>query len=214
MEFVNVPYDKLKSDLKTGDLILCHGMRKSSHISELLEGSFWSHVGMVILPKDIGLDYSEPMFWESNTLLNLPDLILNKPKTGPMMVDLEQRLKTDVSDEYDNYFRLVSLKSSVTPMFSEEQLQALKAFIPEAQQCDFPEPDAREYMDYLAGKLLNLYVDKGEYFCSELAANTFIHMNVMDWKRVPNAWMPKDFAKMDVPMLAPYCLEIGPFIKI
>lgn len=215
MDLVRVPYDELKSVLKTGDLVLCHGMRKSSHISELLEGSFWSHVGMVILPKDIGLDYSEPMFWESNTLLNLPDLILNKPKTGPMLVDLEQRLKTDVSDGYDNYFRLVSLKSTAAPFFSDTQLKTLLTFIGEAQKCDFPEPDSREYIDYLAGKLLNLHIDKGNYFCSELAADTYIHMNVMDGKRVPNAWMPKDFAKITkMPMNAPYSLEIGPFIDV
>ncbi len=215
MELVRVSYDGLKSVLKTGDLILCHGMRKSSHISELLEGSFWSHVGMVIQPNDIGLDYSEPMFWESNTLLNLPDLILKKPKTGPMLVDLEQRLKTDVSEEYDNYFRLVSLKSSVAPVFSEEQLKALRSFMGEAQKCDFPEPDAREYIDYAAGKLLNMHIDKGNYFCSELAADTYIHMNAMAGKRVPSAWMPKDFAKITkLPMNAPYRLEIGPFIDI
>ncbi len=215
MEFERVSYDQLKSVLKTGDLVLCHGMRRSSHISELLEGSFWSHVGMVILPADIGLAYDAPMFWESNTLLNLPDLLLNKPKTGPMLVDLEQRLKTDVSEGYDNYFRLISLKSATTPCFSGEQLRALRTFMEEAQKCDFPEPDSREYIDYLAGKLLNLHIDKGNYFCSELTADTYIHMNVMGGSRVPSAWMPKDFAKSQkLPINAPYHLEIGPFIDI
>ncbi len=215
MELAIVSYDELKPVLKTGDLILCHGMRKSSHISELLEGSFWSHIGMVILPKDIGVDYTEPMYWESNTLLNLPDLILKKPKTGPMLVDLEQRLKLDVSEGYDNYFRLVSLKSTMSPSFSDTQLKALKDFIAEAQKCDFPEPDYREYLDYAAGKLLNLHIDKGNYFCSELAADTYIHMGIMDGKRAPNAWMPKDFAKNNrMPLNVPYSLEIGPFINM
>lgn len=214
MDIEIVPYSELKAQLKTGDLVLCHGMRKGSHITELIEASLWSHVGMVILPEDVNVQYDSPLFWESNVLVNLPDVILGVGKTGPMLVDLEQRLKSDITDQYDNYFRLVRLKG-VEQAGREKTWTNLRAFVDQAHPCDFPEPDWREYLDYAAGRFLNWHIDKKNYFCSELTADTYIHCNVLDSARAPNAWMPVNFARYQkLPMLDPYTLELGPFINM
>lgn len=56
MKLDSVKYNEVKDQLKTGDLILFHGMSNSSKLNEILSGSEWSHVGMVILSKDFSSD--------------------------------------------------------------------------------------------------------------------------------------------------------------
>lgn len=48
-------FTSIEKYLKTGDLVLMHGIHYSSRCIEALEGSNWSHVGIIVLPEDIGL---------------------------------------------------------------------------------------------------------------------------------------------------------------
>ncbi|WP_430885294.1 hypothetical protein [Fusibacter sp. JL216-2] len=85
MDVKKVSYDDISSTLRTGALILLSGQLFSSELTQLLQASKWSHVSMVIHPKDIGIDYPRPLLWESNTLRNLKDVALDKSKVGPML---------------------------------------------------------------------------------------------------------------------------------
>jgi len=85
-------YQSIKDDLKTGDIALMHGLHFSSRCIESLEGSNWSHVGIIILAEDIGLDVGEDniLFWESDTPNPVNDVIKGVSKSGPMLVKFSE----------------------------------------------------------------------------------------------------------------------------
>lgn len=212
MENNTVFYEEIKAELKTGDIILFHGMSLSSEIDELLTGSEWSHVGMVIRPEDIGIsEFKRLLLWESNTLVNLKDVELNEAKTGPMLVDLEQRLITDVTDKKDNKFRI----RYNTCEISTEMLEKLKAFIKEVHIDTFPKTDFDLRSEFLKGRILGEAVYNGEYFCSKLIADTYIHMGIFTKKYPPNSYEPKDFSNaVTLPMIKRGQLLEGPLIDV
>ena len=80
MNFRGAKYKELERTLHTGDLILFHGQLPASRMTEFLQGTIWSHVGMVIRPEDIGLEYDSLLLWESNTLTNIEDAKMKKTK--------------------------------------------------------------------------------------------------------------------------------------
>lgn len=191
MEHNTVFYDEIKDTLKTGDLILFHGMAISSKIDELLTESEWSHIGMVIRPEDIGINASERLLlWESNTLVNLQDVELNESKIGPMLVDLQQRLITDVQDKKDNKFKIRYNTCDIT----KEMLEKLKLFIKEVHSDTFPKTDLDLRTELFEGRILDKAVYNGDYFCSKLIADTYIHINLLTTKYPPNSYEPKDFS--------------------
>lgn len=96
----SIPYKDIVDKLQTGDIVLFHGILRESILIQAIEGSIWSHVGMVVrIP---GFDY--PLLWESNILVNLEDVELHEAKKGPMLVPLYDRIKTDLENMDDVMF--------------------------------------------------------------------------------------------------------------
>lgn len=205
-------YEEIKEELKTGDIILFHGIHLSSEIDELLTGSEWSHVGMVIRPEDIGItEYGRLLLWESNILVNLKDVQLNEAKTGPMLVDLEERLITDVKDKKDNKFRIRYNTCDI----STEMLEKLKLFIKEVHIDTFPKTDFDLKTEFFKGRILGETVHNGDYFCSELIADTYIHMDIFTEKYPANSYEPKDFSNaFTLPIIKRGQLVEGPLIDV
>lgn len=212
MQHNTVFYDEISDVLKTGDLILFHGMILSSKINEILTRSQWSHVGMVIRPEDIGINNSERLLlWESNTLVNLQDIELNKSKVGPMLVDLEQRLITDVQDKKDNRFQIQYNTCDI----SKEMLEKLKLFIKEVHLDIFPKTESDLRKELFEGRILGKSVDNGDYFCSKLIADTYIHMDLLTKKYPANSYEPKDFSSVGtLPFIKRGKLLEGPLIHV
>lgn len=205
-------YEEIKDVLKTGDLILFHGVLLSSEINELIVRSEWSHVGMVIRPEDIGIEDSERLLlWESNTLVNLKDVELNEAKVGPMLVDLEQRLITDVKNNYDNKFRIRYNTCDI----SKEMLEKLKSFIKEVHFDTFPKTESDLRTEVFKGRILNEAAGNGDYFCSKLIADTYIHMGILTKKYPTNSYEPKDFSNaVTLPIIKRGQLLEGPLIYV
>lgn len=205
-------YDEIKDVLKTGDLILFHGMLLSSEINELLTGSQWSHVGMVIRLEDIGINSSKRLLlWESNTLVNLKDVELNESKVGPMLVDLQQRLITDVKDKKDNKFKIRYNTCDI----SKEMLGRLKLFIKEVHSDTFPKTELDLKKEFFEGRILGKAVGNDDYFCSKLIADTYIHMGLLTVKYPSNSYEPKDFSSAGtLPFIRRGQLLEGPLIDV
>lgn len=131
-----IAYDEVKKSLKTGDLVLFHGVETVSKLIELIEWSFWSHVGMVVLPKDIGLTGEYPLFWESTASGDgITDHITGKPKNdGPMLVSLRERIQVDLKTPFDTHFLVKYLNRPLTT----EELRQLKDYIYAAHDRGFP----------------------------------------------------------------------------
>ena len=100
-------YSEIKDDLKTGDVVLVHGKYPFSWVVTLLQlFNNWGHAAMVIRASDIDpknqFGFPELLLWESNTKdLKVPNLWRGKHqgqvKEGPMLIDLESRLKNSQS---------------------------------------------------------------------------------------------------------------------
>lgn len=184
-------YSEIESTVKTGDLILFHGMSMSSKVNELFTGCEWSHVGMIIRPEDIGIVSTDKLLlWESNTLVNLDDVELEKPKEGPMLVDLHQRIMTDLSGKHDNKFIIRYNTCEV----SREMLVQLRTFIKAVHMDSFPKTDFDLRKEVFEGVVLDIQVDNGDYFCSQLIADTYMQMGIITSKYPTNSYEPKDFS--------------------
>jgi hypothetical protein len=180
------PYENVRSGMHTGDLVLFHGLDLESEIIEIFEHSIWSHVGMVVrMPC---LEY--PLLWESTPLHYLTDPLLNKAKSGPRLVSLDDRLVVSLKKGLYNRFMVRRLEVKR----SKDMLNALSDFISGVHLMTFP----KEWVvlrDFLEGRLLKSAPGvRRSFYCSELVAKTDIRMGLLPEIPPSNAYLPKDFA--------------------
>ncbi len=199
--------NQVSASLKTGDLMLFHGKGQVSHLIELLEWSYWSHIGMVILPKDIGMAGEEPLFLESTSSGDgLMDYLTGAPKEGGvMLVKLSERVKVDLDRDFDNHFKV----KYNTQVFSEELCKKLKAFMESVQTATFPsDKDLLTY--YFEGRLKNIPLPGNQYFCSQLVAKAFMTLGFLAPDYVDNGYSPNDFDIFDnMPLTKAFLLYDG-----
>lgn len=196
-----IAYNEIKRSLKTGDLILFHGVETVSKLIELVEWSFWSHIGMVVLPGDIGLEGEEPLFWEATASGDgIMDVLTGKPKeSGPMLIPLAERIQVDLKQRYDTHFQVKYFNRSLT----QSELQQLKRFIDQAHGRGFPTAE-KLLTYYMEGRSFNMPAPDTDAFCSELTAETFMAMGLLSSAYVPNGYAPDDFYKgNNLPLLQP-----------
>lgn len=68
------------------------------------------------------------------------------------------------------------------------------------------------FKDVFDGLFRNEDPEPFEYFCSELIADTYIHMGLMTSDYVANSYVPKDFSDQgSLPLLGRAMLNNGPF---
>jgi hypothetical protein len=190
-------WDEVKPSLQTGDVILQHGVYPSSLMIEGLEQSEWSHIGMVVLATDIGLDPKKVpalLYWESNDLTNLPDVVTGKikPAGGPMLVDLELRLSTNAAQTIDMAFNLRQLNTVRTPAM----LKALAAFIAKMQpNVGFPTSE-QAILEFIMGRYENVVPDiMNHCFCSQLVAASYQEMGLLTKQQDAVGYSPRDFSE-------------------
>jgi hypothetical protein len=184
-------FEEIKGDLKTGDLLLMHGMHASSRVIEMVEDSPWSHVAMIVLAKDIDVDAGgeKILLWESDTQSPVKDVILNKAKSGPMLVKLSERLKYNFTHGEDSKLAVRMLHTKRT----HEMFNALKKVIPEVHQAVFPDT-YHEMLNPAKGRFLHKKTSLDTLFCSELAAYTYIKLGLLTSIHPVNSYAPLDFS--------------------
>jgi len=182
----SVAYNRIRRNLQTGDLILFHGLDLESEIIEIFELSLWSHVGMVVrMPC---LNY--PLLWESTPRHFLTDPLLDRPKAGPRLVSLDERLTMAIDKHLYDRFMVRSLRIHR----SAQMLRTLSAFIAEVHLMDFP-GNWHMLKDFLEGRLLKARPDtRCSFYCAELIAETYMRLGLMRKSPPSNAYLPKDFA--------------------
>lgn len=200
-----VTYAELAREFRTGDLVLQHGIQSVSQAISMLQGSYWSHVGMIVRPADLGIEAC-PVPWlylESNTLTDLDDWISGapKPKGGPMAVDLEARLRANLQAEVDMGMAWRSLRLEWT----EPMRTALRAYVMSVKDRMFTDDVAcamNVLNSWMTGRVNN-EPNGGPYmFCSELVAGCYRAMGLLPERWVPNAYTPRDFSRHGrVPLL-------------
>jgi hypothetical protein len=180
------PYENVRNGLKTGDLVLFHGLDLESEFIEFVEHSIWSHVGMVVrMPC---LEY--PLLWESTPLHYLTDPLLHQRKSGPRVVSLDDRLVVSMSKGLYNRFLVRRLEVNR----SKDMFNNLANFISEVHWMTFP-AEWVVIRDFLEGRFLQSVPGvRRSFYCSELVAETYMRMGLLPKTPPSNAYMPKDFA--------------------
>lgn len=174
-------YSAIRSDLKTGDVVLFSGKGGLSAGIKFATGSQWSHVGLVYYLKE----YDLMAIWESTTLTTFADLDTGVPRKGVQIVPLSERIKTydgEVSIRHLNKSlssirrrRLVTLRERFKGIpYEESELQLIKA----AYDGPF---GANER-------------DISSLFCSELVAETFQELGILSTTLPSNEYTPADFS--------------------
>lgn len=206
-----IAYLDIKGSLKTGDLMLFHGKEISSKLIELIEWSYWSHVGMVILPEDIGLSGKEPLILEATSSGDgIVDVINKAPKEGGvMLISLEERLKVDISNRYDTHFKVKYINRAL----DDVELEKLKKFVYEVHNRTFPN-DKELLSYYLEGRHYNKPMPENMAFCSQLTAETFMALDLLSKQYVSNGYCPNDFNEdKDLPIIKPFYFLDGARLK-
>lgn len=195
-----VHWSELAPTVQTGDILLMHGKFPSSKLIEIIERSIWSHSAMVVRCADIGLTgahYPELAIWEANDLTNLPDLITGKTKTGPMLVDLDKRLNSNLADGTDVLFSLVQVHAERT----QEMFNELKNLIPKVHDATFPSMKEMGY-EMATGRYEHSKTSLDQIYCAELVGASLDAMGLLTKAYPWNGYEPRDFsAKGSLPLL-------------
>lgn len=189
------PFDEIAAQLRTGDLIFCRGRMMSSRIIEFVTGGLWSHVAMVIEPKDIYPDTTDTGYylWESTSIPgNDVDPKVLRRKTGPMLVPLKPRLEEYLKSP--NY-RLLSaryLQVERTP----EMLKSIRDFVndPKIRLAEYP--TERSIMwNYIRHRYLMTTKEEGTFFCSELVSATWQAAGLLPSTPHIQSYSPRDYSE-------------------
>lgn len=185
-------YRAIEKDLQTGDIVLMHGIHWSSRCIEKLEGCPWSHVGVIVLAGDIGLDLGDDnvLFWESDTQTDVCDVIKGKPKSGPMLVRFSERLKYNFTHGEDSMCSIRHLYTERDEAFRNN----FKRLIPTIHDADFPDT-VHEFLNPAKGRILHEKTSLDTMFCSELAAYTYMNLGLLTTIHPVNSYMPIDFSE-------------------
>ncbi len=82
-------YNKIRSSLNTGDIVLFSGTTPFSTMIRLYNNSKWSHVGMILNLKE----YDYVTLWESTPSSKLKDLDTDRKNKGVQLVPLSLKVK-------------------------------------------------------------------------------------------------------------------------
>lgn len=210
-----LPLPDFLANLQTFDIILMQGLFKSSLAVESVEGTNWSHSAIVVVAKDLnlpGIDPTTRLLWESNVLDNkedslrfkpVDDVILKKPKDGPQLTKLADRISHNVSANYDSNVGARKLTLTRTKAMFDKLNDVIKA----THSASFPVgPDGDsgdgEMLNFIMGRFKNAPVTDNSFFCSQLAAHTLKALGLLTQAYVDNSYAPVDFsAALDVSLL-------------
>lgn len=193
-----VKYSDVRSELKTGDLVLFSGASFFSSVIKWAVGGKWSHVGVVVrlpsLPERV-------LLWESTTLADLPDVETGRAAAGVQLVYLSDRLAS-----YAGEFKLRALDKPVTPEM-EGALARRRAQLSgrpyEADELELFNAAFDAWFPQLERERLH------SLFCSELVAEAYQAMGLLpEPPQGPpsNEYTPHDFARRGARLLRGYAL--------
>lgn len=177
-------YHEIRKELKTGDLVLFSGSGLVSNIIKAFTGSRWSHIGMVVMLQE----YDFAVLWESTTLSKSKDLSTGSFKKGVQLAQLSDRIN---GYDGDIAFRLLNKKVSE---YHENELMKFRRLV-----------NSRKYETSYAELLKSAYdgpwgdnhEDLSSLFCSELVAQAYKQMSLIDLAKPSNEYTPADFERFN-----------------
>lgn len=196
-----VKYQDIRSQLKTGDVLLFSGKSGISEGIKFFTLSKWSHVGMIYKFESDDDPKGSIFCWESTTLSNLADADTGKLTQGVQRVELSERLERCFASGYE-----ISVRPLSKPL-SSDMIKTLNAFRHEVSG----RPYEKSKLDLLRaaydGPFGGNKEDLSSLFCSELVAEAYQRMKLLAEDKPSNEYTPKDFsAERKLRLESPYSL--------
>ena len=189
-------YADVRGELKTGDLLFFSGKSRVSELIKWFTGSKWSHVGMVCRIAE----YDLVLCWESTTLSNARDVHFNRPLQGVQLVPLSARIEA-----YDGAVGLRQLSSCL----SDLQLIHLAQLRHEMRGRPYESSKLELLRSAYDGPFGANEEDLSSVFCSELIAEAYQRMGLLDNALPANEFTPGEMA---APHFAPG--QLGPIQEL
>lgn len=203
----SVPYSKLRPQLGTGDLFFLHGTSGAGVMIERLEEAEgwppYSHVGMVIRDGD------DLYFWDAPGGGDcFPDPYTTDPDNREYGESVHTGCRVAVLDDVLAYYATKVDQPGfwarqLKPAVSKDRFLALRRFINRVDGLPFPEGIGPE--PEVTGLGLNWALGQergsalyGTYFCSQLVADSYMHMGLLQMEVYPpNGYSPATFGMND-----------------
>lgn len=181
-------YDDIRSQLKTGDILLFSGKGGISEGIKFFTVSKWSHVGMVYRFSDPNDPKGSVFCWESTTLSNLADADTGKLTKGVQRVELSERLERCFAAGYE-----ISVRSLSSPL-SDNMIRVLNDFRHEVSGRPYEKDKIELMKSAYDGIFGGNKEDLSSLFCSELVAEAYQRMGLLTEKLPSNEYTPKNFS--------------------
>ncbi len=182
-------FDTIESQLRTGDLLLFSGKSWTSEGIKQLTASFWSHVGLVWRITE-GPHAGTLAVWESTTLADLVDLDTDTAHPGVQRVDLRARLGACLAAGYR-----VGVRQLSEPL-DAPRLEALEALRVELVGRPYEEGQLELLCAVCEGAFGDNEANLDSLFCSELVAEAYQRMGLLDVTHASNEFTPRDFSSV------------------
>ncbi|KAL0248037.1 hypothetical protein GEMRC1_003276 [Eukaryota sp. GEM-RC1] len=186
-------YEDLAEELHTGDVVLLRSKTIAGAIIRIGSNSEWSHVGLVINPKDCSdSDSSAPkhllLFESSTNRLSQRSFVTGNAFYGVSIVSLRPKIFSSIY----TYGAVAKLQGNV-------DRQKLLEVILDVKQDLFGRPYEQSMLQLVrsifgdSGILRNRKVDLSSVFCSELVAEVFQRAGLLSKVRPSSSFVPEDF---------------------
>ena len=199
-----VRYQDLEPRLRTGDVLLFHGASRRSRIIETASGSEFSHVGMIVRPKD-GLP---PLLWHADPRAVTEDVVGDREHGGAQLNDLSAALAVMTSPEYGDTPFVRQLIVEHTPEMDEAALQAVAAL----DKTSFP-----SILNFMKGWVLgrlHITTSGKRMECAEVLARTYQRMGLLPPEPPPNGYAPRDFSEQHMNLRLLRGATLGPQVEV
>ncbi|WP_169054100.1 YiiX/YebB-like N1pC/P60 family cysteine hydrolase [Nitratireductor sp. XY-223] len=188
-------YSELRSHLKTGDVVLFSGKGGLSAGIKFATGSKWSHVGLVYFLEE----YNLMALWESTTLSKFKDIDTGKYNKGVQIVPLSERIRT-----YDGEVNIRRLNKALS---SDHHAQLV-----ELRELYKGKPYELNEIELIKAAFDGPFganeADISSLFCSELVADAYQKLGILDKTLPANEYTPSDFSSdTEIDLLSGYALE-------
>lgn len=177
-------YNKIRNELKTGDIVLFSGKGRISTGIKWFTSSEWSHVGMVLRL----LQFDMVLLWESTTLNNIDDVETGIAKKGVQVVSLSKRLQN-----YDGKAAIRQLSKKLSP----KKIKSLIEFKQEVKNRPYEKQNIELLKSAFDGPFGRNREDLSSLFCSELVAESYQQMGLLPNTKIAkasNEYTPADFS--------------------
>lgn len=178
-----VPYQKLRAQLNTGDLVLFSGTSLSSRVVQLFTLSRWSHIGVVVKLPEYG---DKPLLWELTRASKLHDVYGGASLgDGVQLVSLDDKLSTYVGD--------VAIRRLRAQGDEAKRLQCLRELLAAWQAKPYRNIIHKNISAWWHGEQATTIHRQGG-FCSEFVAEVYKCWQLLPTDRPSRYYVPQDFA--------------------